>query len=206
LGGAADETFALTRNPSVAALAIDGGGGVNTLDYLSVWSREVTAAEDGAIVNLAEGAATGARGGVARIHNVIGSPGNDLIVGNGGNILDGRGGRDVLIAGGAASVLLGGEGEDLLIAGTTAYDSHAASLAAIQAEWNRTDLSYDVRVANLTSDNGALVPKLIPGTTVFDNGGGNQLSGGADALDLYFASLDLDVTDLLDEEEALLPL
>jgi hypothetical protein len=405
-GGAGDKTFALTRNPSVAALSIDGGGGVNTLDYLSVWDREVTAAEDGVLVNLPLGVATGARGGIARIRNVIGSPGNDILVGNGGNVLDGRGGRDILIAGPAgvvsglraryladgdaddsagshhgtlhggvtfgpgyrgqgfdfngvdayvqvpnapdlepakvtvkawvkgtapgrnayilskgadgetaasyalytgassglqfyvydggayvqspdvgtgvwdgawhhvagtydgafirlfvdgvevgsgtpthirigyplptsndlfigsynggylfngsidevavysraltrleivasfnadepSSVLLGGDGEDLLIGGTTAYDLDLAALARIQAEWIRTDIDYETRVANLTTDNGVDVPKLISGETVFGNGGGNIVSGGIDPLhrDLLFASLDLDFTD-----------
>lgn len=206
LGSAADETFALTRDPVVAALAIAGGGGVNTLDYLSAWDQQVTAAEDGALVNLADGTATGALGGISSIHRVIGSPGNDILIGDGGSILDGRGGRDILIAGDAASILLGGDGEDLLIAGTTSYDHDQTALAAILAEWTRTDISYQARVANLTTDNGSTAPKLKAGQTVFGNGGGNELSGGADAFDLFFASLELDALDPLEEDEVLLAL
>jgi hypothetical protein len=186
------------------------------IDEVSIFNRALSAAEvlarfngdaggtpptgAGVYVNLQTHAATGLAGGVIDIDNVIGSGGDDILVGNGGNVLDGRGGRDLLIAGNAASTLRGGGGEDLLIAGTTDYDLDASALAAIHAEWTRTDIGYDARVANLTSDNGAPVQKLIANDTVESNGGGNTLSGDDDiggdgALDLFFASLDLDSVD-----------
>ncbi len=80
-----------------------------------------------------------------------------MLVGNGGNVLTGGNGRrNILIAGSSKSTLIGGDDEDLLIAGTTAYDADIAQLAAIVAEWIRTDEQYGVRVNNLT--NGAGLP------------------------------------------------
>jgi hypothetical protein len=184
------------------------------IDDIGIFNRALTAAEvqarflgdvqlpvgTGVYVNLPTGDASGLAGGIANFQNIVGSAGNDILVGNGGNVLDGRGGRDLLIAGNAASVLLGGGGEDLLIAGTTAYDLDSSALAAIHAEWRRTDIDYATRVANLTTDNGAPLPKLIADDTVESNGGSNTLSGDDvttddNALDLFFASFDLDFYD-----------
>ena len=58
-------------------------------------------APNGVYVNLVLGTATGLAGGIKRIANVTGSPFNDILVGNGGNVLNGGAGRDILIAGAA---------------------------------------------------------------------------------------------------------
>ena len=95
-------------------------------------------------------------------------------------------------------MLIGGDGDDLLIAGSTAFDLDPVALAQIQAEWTRTDIDYEARVANLTTGNGEQVPRLSS-ETVSSNGGGNILSGGPGP-DLFFASVDLDLTDDEDGE------
>src|SRR5262249_34721499 len=130
-----------------------GGSGLNfladfmdgQLDEVAVYDRSLSAAEvlaiataaddiapsvgNGGYVNLPLGQATGLRGGIVNIRNVVGSGGDDILVGTGGNVLDGRAGRDVLIAGSlAASTLLGGEGDDLLIGGATYNDTHPDEL------------------------------------------------------------------------------
>jgi hypothetical protein len=63
--------------------------------------------------NLRTGTASGLRGGIVNIKNVIGGAGDDILIGNGGNSLTGGAGRDLLIAGAMASFLYGGGGEDL---------------------------------------------------------------------------------------------
>jgi hypothetical protein len=200
----------------------NGAYGFNGLiDDVTIYNRALSAAEvrarfngdagetlpegDGIYVNLQTHAATGLAGGIENIQNVVGSDGDDVLVGNGGNLLEGRSGRDLLIAGALASQLLGGDGEDLLVAGTTDEDLDSSALAAIHAEWTRTDIDYQARVANLTTDNGAPVPKLIASDSVESNGGGNTLFGDDDisddgALDLFFASLDFDSSDSQNEE------
>jgi hypothetical protein len=182
-GGAADESFALTSTSFAAAISIDGGGGVNTLDYSTL--------ADGVVVNLPLHTATALAGGIANIQNVMGSAGNDILVGNGGNLLDGGLGRDLLIAGAFASILNGGEDEDLLIGGTTNYDADPAALSAILAEWTSAS-GYATRVANL--ENGRNGAPILNADTVRSNGGGNTLSGSA-GLDFFFANVDLDTLD-----------
>ncbi len=170
------------------------------LDEISVFNRALSAAEveslfngasaagDGVVVNLPEQTATGVAGGIAMIQNVIGSIGNDILVGNGGNTLTGGAGRDLLIAGLTASTLIGGTGDDLVIGGTTGYDQ--TSLQAISNYWGGAD-DYATRVTNVTTGNG--VPALKAGT-VSDNAGVNTLTGG-EGFDLFFGDDDSDTHD-----------
>jgi hypothetical protein len=136
------------------------------------------------VVNLVERTATGVTGGIRRIQNAIGGAGNDVLVGNGGNVLSGGGGRDLLIAGDAASQLFGGDDEDLLIGGRTIYDSNEATLADIMAEWTAST-PYETRVQNLRD--GILNDAIRP------NGRQNTLYG-QDGRDFFYASA-LDLTD-----------
>jgi hypothetical protein len=196
--------------PNFPADYIDG-----QLDEVGIYNRALSVAEiqtlysdrsisdaSGVVVNLLLGTASGLTGGIARIQNVIGSSGNDILVGNGGNVLDGGGGHDLLFAGARASILNGGDGEDLLIGGTTDYDRNPVALMAILAEWARNDGindDYFARVANLSSGtNGA---PILNATTVHSNGRANTLGGNA-GLDFFFANLDRDLLDrdLLTEE------
>src|SRR5262249_45076195 len=162
-GGAADDTFSLLGTAFRPSISIDGGGGVNTLDYSAIPS--------GVYVNLQTGQATGVAGTITRIQNVVGSAGNDILVGNGGNVLSGGAGRDLLSAGALASQLYGGGDEDILIGGTLNANSRA-NLDAIMAEWTRTGdgNDYASRVARLRTG-------LLADGTITGNGGGNTLTG-----------------------------
>jgi hypothetical protein len=181
------------------------------IDEVSIFSRALSASEiqggveatvgTGVYVNLQTGEATELRGGIANIQNVIGSPFDDILVGNGGNVLSAGGGRNLLIAGPTASTLVGGSGEDILIGGTTDYDQNAAALAAILNEWADPNLDYATRVANLIAGNGvpaltgkSSVDQMGNNPTVRSNGGGNALTGG-DGFDFFFGNLNNDVTD-----------
>jgi hypothetical protein len=171
------------------------------VDEPSIYNRALSAAEvqalfaagsagksalAGIYVNLQTGTASGLSG-IANIQNVTGSPFDDILVGNGGNVLNGGGGNNLLIAGGSASTLIGGPGSDILIGGTTDYDTNQASLQAILNAWNQAP-DYLSGVTALT--NG-----LLGAGHVHQNGGGNQLTGGA-GLDLFFAGSTSEVLDL----------
>ena len=113
----------------------------------------------------------------------------NLLIGNGGNILNGGlGRRNILVAGASASTLHGGDGEDLLIGGSTAYDTEAglSSWQQIAVYWAGSD-DYATRVASLTSGSG--VP-LLDASVVTGNGGGNSLSGNGALALLYSDGLD----------------
>jgi hypothetical protein len=178
-GGALGDTFAVTTGGRLDG-TLDGGGGVNTLDY-SAYAGDV-------VVDLPLGTATGVAGGIRHIGNVTGSIGNDLLVGDANpNLLIGGTGRNLLIGGAGADTLTGGGGDNLLLGGTTAYDTNLTALLAIMSEWTRSGYSFHQRVDHLmngTGLNGSYVlnadPSLGP-VTVFDGGSADVLSGGGGA-------------------------
>jgi hypothetical protein len=149
-GGAASDVFRL-RTGGGLSVRLNGGAGTNTLDY-SPYVGNVT-------VGLPLGVATGLAGGIAKIQDVTGSQGNDLLVGDAhANVFVGGTGRNVLIGGAGSDTLnaSGASGDNLVIGGTTAYDANLAALEAILAEWTRTDLGFRDRYSDLTSGrNGA---------------------------------------------------
>jgi Ca2+-binding RTX toxin-like protein len=182
VGGSGDDRFVFLTGAGVSG-SIDGGGGTNTLDY----SQDV----GDVVVDLLLGAATGVGQGVKNIQNLVGSIGNDLFVGTPGpNTFQGGTGRSVFIGGGGGDRLIGGTGDSLLIAGTTAWDTNLVALEAILAEWSRTDLSFEQRVADLISDappsralNG---PYMLNKKTVFADDTPDVLIGGG-GMDWFFA-------------------
>jgi Ca2+-binding RTX toxin-like protein len=182
---------------------------IGLIDEASVYNRALSAADvqslftsgmpagpsDGVTVNLQLSTSSGLSSGISGIQNVIGSAGNDILVGNGGNVLKGGAGRDLIIAGALGSIIDGGEDEDILIGGTTDYDTDAAALIAVMAEWSRQDRindDYLTRVANLM--NGTNGAPIMNATTVTSNGLRNDLKGNS-GLDFYFANVDMDALD-----------
>jgi hypothetical protein len=192
IGGAGgNNDFAFGDGGSLDGSLNGGSGASNTLDYSNGFSGNVS-------VDLATGAASDVAGlgagAVTNIQNALGASGGgsgffNLLIGSGGNFLQGgTGRRNILVAGGSPSTLVGGDGEDLLIAGSTAYDTDPAlaNWQAIAAYWTGSD-PFATRVSNLLSGTG--VPILDPlGATghVFGNRGGNTLSGNG-ALALLFS-------------------
>ncbi len=109
LGGAGNDTFRFGVDGAQLAGGlgrIDGGAGINTLDY-SIYTSGVT-------VNLLAGTATGFAN-IANIRNVIGGAGNDALTGDDAdNQLSGGGGSDTLNGGLGDDTLNGGAGNDTL--------------------------------------------------------------------------------------------
>jgi hypothetical protein len=185
-GGSGGDTFRFADGASLSG-SITGGGNA-TLDY-SAYSTSV-------LVDLQTGIATGVGGtvsGIAAVYGGSGSPATsgvyNLLIGAGGNTLNGGlGRRNMLVAGAGASTLNGGDGEDLFIGGSTAYDTETGLNTWLQlaAYWTGSD-DYATRMANLASGNG--VP-LLDATVVTGNGGGNTLSGNSALALLYTDGLD----------------
>ena len=174
IGGAADDTFSIYDGGSLSG-KIDGGAGNNTLDY-SHYSGNV-------IINLALNTATAVAGGVFNINGIIGGAGNNMFIGNSANnFFTGGSGRNILIGGGGADKLVGGGGDNLLIGDSTIYDTNVAALNAIFAEWTRTDLSFEQRVADLLSPGNQ--PRSLNGSvtlnkaSIISDGAPDTLIGG----------------------------
>jgi hypothetical protein len=191
MGGTGTDAFILADGQGVTGV-ISGAGSGDWLDE-SAYTTAVT-------VNLATGQATGT-GRVKNIQNVIGGAASDLLIGDaagnilmggaGVNVLQSGSGRSLLIGGAGSATMTGGANDDVFVAGTTTFDLDRTALASILAEWQRTDKGFQGRLADLqtgtTGLNGA--NHLIWGTTVFDNGQANTVTGGAGQNWYFSASL-----------------
>jgi hypothetical protein len=160
LAGLGNDVFRIHNLTNAPALTLDGGGGTNTLDY-SPYTGDV-------MVDLPTAYATGLSS-INNIKNVVGSNGNNLIVGNGtGNYLTGGTRRNVLIGrgGGATLDARSSLGDNILIGGTTDWDMNLAALQAIMNEWDRPDLGFTDRRADLLGNPNSLgsPPKNVVGT------------------------------------------
>ena len=186
-GGKGADRFVLQTGSGITG-NVDGGGGNNSLDY-SYYVGDLVA-------DLALGISTGVGGNISNIQVVIGSIGNDLVVGDkNANVLLGGTGRSVIIGGGGGDKLTGGKGDNLLISGCTAYDRNLTALWAIMKEWTRTDRSFDQRIDDLNGDDyrrrGYNGRYGLNRETVFEDRAKNVLTGGT-ALDWIFADLGQD--------------
>jgi hypothetical protein len=182
-GGASTDVFAFHSGASLSG-SLDGGGGTNTLDY-SQYTGDITVDLP---LNLASLVNQQAAGSVFNIANVTGSNGNGLLVGDANaNVLRGGTGRSVIIGGAGADQVFGGGGDNILIGGTTSYDANLTALAAIMAEFTRTDLNFHQRVNDLMLGgglNGTYVLNADPTqgpVTMFDDSAPDVLAGGGGA-------------------------
>jgi sugar lactone lactonase YvrE len=166
---------------------IDGGGGLNTLDYSAFIGNVV--------VDLPLGVATLVGKGAQNILAVTGGTGSNLFVGAASTLsLTGGVGRNILIAGPAPATLTGNSGDDILVGGTTDFDRTLNALNAIMAEWSRTDLTYQARVDHLLHGGGLNGSTILNGSAFHGNGGGNTLTGST-GLDLFYGSKARDTYD-----------
>jgi hypothetical protein len=135
------------------------------------------------------------------VNNLVvnGGDGNNTIVVQGSfpglnTTLTAGKGRSLFITGMTPATIQGGGGDNILIGGSTVYDADTTALAAIMAEWTRTDATYADRVDHLLNGGGLNGSYLLNTSTVTGNGGGNTLLGGT-GLNLYFGNPDLDTND-----------
>ena len=133
---------------------------------------------------------------------VIGTAKNDTIRGNslnntlfGGAGIDtlfGFGGRDLLLGGTGVDTLDGGDDDDIVVGGITAYYNEStkvldrSAIGAIVAEWARSDIDYDTRVANLRIGVGAGGAFKLTNLTLLTDGTANDSLSGASGRDWFW--------------------
>jgi VCBS repeat-containing protein len=110
-----------------------------------------------------------------------------LVGGAGNDTLYGGSGRSILIGGLGADTLRGGSDDDILIGGITDYDDDLAVLAALRAEWGRTDANYATRQAHLLGPTGGLNGSAFLTGHVHDDGGAVDNLFGNGGQDWFFA-------------------
>ncbi len=129
-----------------------------------------------------------------------GGQGDDILNGGAGwDLIAGRDGRDFLLGGTGTDLVVGHQEDDILVGGVYENDTDRNALAAIMAEWTRTDLGYNDRVSNLQNGGGLNGSFLLNGSTVFDDDEIDLLFGlqGQD----YFLAGSSDFTDKKRNEE-----
>ena len=157
-GFGGDDEFHIDDAPAY----IDGGDGIDTIGNLTQMRLVDTDAdgiaeqefsEEGYTIHLAGGFMIdpwGGSGSLADIENVVGSPGDDLIVGDGeDNVISGGDGDDVIRAEAGNDTLDGGAGDDLL-RGSAGVDSFAGGDGFDRISFFHADATQGV-VADLVS-------------------------------------------------------
>ena len=148
IGGTANDIFSVVTGGSLDG-KIDGGGGTNTLTY-SGYSGNVLADlqlhialchRDGHLQYPEPAPAPWA----TPPSSALPTPTSSSVAWPG---------RNILIGGGGADSLTGSGGDSILIGDGTIFDTNLTALLAISAEWFRTDLSFQQRVADLISPGG----------------------------------------------------
>jgi Ca2+-binding RTX toxin-like protein len=167
-GGTAEDVFTFADGAGVTG-RLDGGAGVDTLDYAAYTA--------GVTVNLATGAATGTgalpAGGAFGFENVTGGSGNDVLTGtSAANRLSGGAGNDKLNGGGGTDRLV--ETADVNF---TLRDTSLSGLG--------NDVLSGIETATLTGgagDNVLNAAAFTLGGVTLDGGAGNDtLTGGSKA-------------------------
>jgi RTX calcium-binding nonapeptide repeat (4 copies) len=185
IGGAGNDTFVFRTGGSLAG-SINGGAGTNRLDY-SAYVGDI-------VVNMPLNKATAVGGSISGIQSVLGSIGNDLIVGDANaNVLQGGTGRNIIIGGAGPDQITGGAGDNILIGGTTLWDTNATALQAIMQAW-LSNTGFDQRVNALRRGivvNG--VTYALNTSTVHADSSPDRLIGGS-GQNWFFVDFD-DVID-----------
>jgi hypothetical protein len=180
--GDGSDTVVMGNGP-INRLTLNGGAGVNILNY--------TGYAGNVEVNLLLGTATGVSGGVTSFQDVVGGQGNNLLVSGGPNeVLIGGAGRNLLIDGYtptpfpflgtpySRSELVGGSGDNLIIGESVAYSRNQQALDALFAEWARTDETAAQRMAHLRSGGGLNGSYVLNRSTVSGAGDLDTLVSG----------------------------
>ena len=164
--------------------AIDGGAGIDTLNY-SLLGTGVT-------VDLSDGSATGT-GGVSHIENIIGSMGADTLIGDWtANVLYGWLGNDSLAGGAGDDTYVFdadlGLGIDTIIelagGGTDTLDFSSTATRNITIDLSITSSQAVSATLNLTLSAGDVIENVIGGSgadTIIGNALYNVFTGGAGA-------------------------
>jgi hypothetical protein len=127
-----------------------------------------------------------------------------LVGGAGNDKLFGSRGRTILVGGAGADDVRGGDAEDIVIGGSTSHDADPTGLAAVRAEWARTDASYATRRDRLLGVQGGglngtyVLTATGPAPTVLNDGGAIDTMFGYGGQDWYFAA----ATDRLSDRQS----
>ena len=174
-GGIGRDNFKFINNSSMISGSIDGGLGINSLDY-SGTSKPL-------YINLSTGTATGvssntANGVATNIQDVFGGSGNDYLTGSssfnilvggfGEDTIIGLAGNDIMVGSHGSDSINGGSGSDILIGGHVefVFGTLLDGLQSIMDTWRFTTDSTFTASWNLLSSPSSTHYRLVGDTNL----------------------------------------
>lgn len=113
--------------------------------------------------------------GDGQANNIQGGAGHDIISGEAGNdLLNGNAGRDLIFGGAGVDSLDGSVGDDILVGGSVTYTSNpltaleSTALANLREVWTSLKMDFAERADTLASGVGFDLAKLATGTVIDD--------------------------------------
>ncbi|MCY2968112.1 MAG: hypothetical protein NT069_31520, partial [Planctomycetota bacterium] len=206
VGGLGDDTYKFAANAAMGydSLVETNGQGNDLLDFSATTSLGVTidlgiTTRQDVNVNLSL-----ILSAVDTFEMVVGTAKTDRITGNaldnvlfggaGADWLYGLGGRDILFGGTGLDTLDGGVDDDILVGGNAVSYYNESSkyldrtaIAAIVAEWTRTDLDAAGRIGHLKNGGGRNGTKLLNDLTLTSDGSFKDLLTGGVGRDWFWS-------------------
>lgn len=193
--GAGADTFTVNTAFDTGTYTLDGGAGIDIIDYSSISETINVSLNGGTYTNVIVGAALGNDEVIKNIEDVSGSKANDIITGDAlNNKLYGNEGADTLDGGAGSDLVYGGDGNDLIIGtidgvadsyygGNVSTDTGTADRIDYTAVTANMTLSAGITVTDSTNSIGT---DSLSGIEIFDSGSGNDsLSGGTAGMTIY---------------------
>lgn len=187
--GSGSDTFTINTVFDTASYTLDGGAGIDVLDYGAI-SESINVSLNGATYTNVIVGATGLHDEVIRnIEDIKGSKGNDSIAGDAlNNKLYGNEGNDTLDGGAGSDVIYGGVDNDLIVGSIDGASDFYYGDSGIDT------IDYKAVAANITLTAGTTVvdssatigTDILNGIEIFDSGSGDDiLTAGTADMSIY---------------------
>jgi len=174
---------------------VDGGSGVDTVDYSQITQTVTIDLETGSAQRFALNNTSVATDTITHFENVNGTIFNDTISGSSvANVLDGNAGNDRLVGLGGDDRLIGGEGDDTLYGNGYATNPSGADLNATAGEHDTA--VYRGLVSDFAISRNADGSYTVTDTNTADGDEGTDTLFGIEGIDFGANNtVDIDLTD-----------
>ena len=189
--GTYNDSFTLSTSTDTAAMTLDGGAGVDTLDYGTLYDAINVSLNAATYTTVTIGSSGGNDDLIRNIENIFGSKTADTILGDSlTNTLMGNEGSDTLDGGLGSDVLYGGADNDTMIGtldGANDFYYGDAGVDTIDYSSNTNNMTL-IGGTNVTDNagSGGIGTDILTTIEVFSSGNGaDTLSGGTASVTIY---------------------
>ncbi|WP_041962596.1 hypothetical protein [Sulfurospirillum cavolei] len=189
--GTYNDSFTLSTSTDTAAMTLDGGAGVDTLDYGTLYDAINVSLNAATYTTVTIGSSGGNDDLIRNIENIFGSKTADTILGDSlTNTLMGNEGSDTLDGGLGSDVVYGGADNDTMIGtldGANDFYYGDAGVDTIDYSSNTNNMTL-IGGTNVTDNagSGGIGTDILTTIEVFSSGSGaDTLSGGTASVTIY---------------------